>query len=288
MSEPRYPYERDLNALIREVQAAQREVALQVRLALREGQLQTQGQRLLQVAAVVAILDQLGPHLDPAARSLVRDAYTQGNKRAEQQAARIMRVPFADPGVNAETISVLQDSLVDHLQTTRRIVGRQINDLYARAGRRAALRAVREGDLRSGTRQMFNDLMRDREIARTMQQGGYGFVDRAGKRWALSTYVEMAVRTTTREAVVQGALDRFVAHGITVLRWSEHGDACPICKPWLGRLVTLNGDTRPHDDRIVVDILATPGIPAHPNCKCSWLPIASREPLRQPQSVVVA
>lgn len=274
-----YPYERGLGEFDRTVAAAQREIILQVRLALRDADALRGRQRLLQLARVTAILDQLGAYLDPAARQLVQDAYEQGAARAAQQIIGLQiaapEIPGAFAGVSIEAVQVLRDSVTDSMQDARRRIGRQVDDIYRRAGLRAATRAVlgADGSPRTAARRMAQDLMRDRHIARMVANGGPGFQDAAGRKWTLDRYCRMVVRTTTREAAVQGAVDRMVSHGVTLARVSMHASACQVCKPYEGRLVDLAGTTRDYEGEAV---MTGPLPPYHPNCRHSLAPVAVR------------
>ncbi len=274
-----FPYERGIEDFARTVRLAQRAIAAQVQRAIESGNLRVAAQRRAQLAAVIATLDQLGAAVDPMARRLVTDAYHQAAARAAEQITGLNitapEIPGAFAGVSREAVATLQDSITGRLRTSRQIVGRQIDDVYGRAGRRAALRAVlgADGSPVTARRQLVADLLKDRDIAQAVQRGGAGFVDRAGKKWALDTYAEMAVRTVTREAVVQGAVDRMVSHGVTLARVSTTADSCDICKAYEGRLVDLGGDTKDFDGGAV---MTGPLPPYHPNCTHSLMPVAVR------------
>ena len=127
--------------------------------------------------------------------------------------------------------------------------------------------------------------MKDKQVARLMadSNGPVGFVDRAGKRWSLDTYAEMVVRTTTREAAVQGSIDRMVSHGVNLARVSVHSDSCDICKPYEGRLVSLDGQITDYQGESVMDASTIP--PYHPNCEHSLSPVVAAARAR---SVTVA
>lgn len=265
-----YPYEARLDDFTRIVAGAQREIALQVEAAFKSGDLARASQRRLQLARVIATLDQLGAYVDPAARQLVADAYQQGAGRALEQIHGLNisapEIPGAFAGVSTEAVTALQRSIVGSLDAARQTVGRQVDDLYAREGRRAALRAIlgAEGSPQAAKRQLVGQL-REKGIA--------GFVDKAGREWKLGTYSEMVVRTVTREAVVQGAVARMVSHGITLARITSHEGACPVCQPFIGRLVDLAGETRDFEGEAV---MSGPLPPYHPNCKCTLQPVATR------------
>lgn len=277
-----YPYEARVDDLLVTFRQAQRLIAAQVRAAIQSGDLLTAQRRRLQLAAVIATLDRLGAETDPIARRLVEEAHQEGASRALTQINQLSihapEIPGAFAGVSHEAVITLQESVTGRLQLARETVGRSVNDVYGRAGRRISLQAVlgAHGSPQAARRALTAELLRDRDIRRSVRQGGPGFVDKAGKRWALDTYADMAVRTTTREAVVQGALNRMASHGITLARWSTHGDACPICQPWLGRLVSLDGSTTEYEGEAVASLGSTPngGPPAHPSCRCTLSPVS--------------
>jgi hypothetical protein len=83
----------------------------------------------------------------------------------------------------------------------------------------------------------------------------------------------MAVRTVTREAVVQGAIARMASHGIALARVSTHPGACEICIPFQGTLVDLAGTgITEYRGEAVSDTGELP--PYHPNCAHSLMPVA--------------
>lgn len=274
-----YPYEAAVRDLLRTLSAAQREITSQIEDALRHANLARAAERRAQLARLVALLDQIGADVDPRARLLVAEAHAQGAARAATQIAGLSvtapEIPGAFTAISAESVAALQDATLGRLRDARRTVGRTVNDVYARAGRRAALRAVlgAEGSPVDAARQLRGDLMTKRDVRMLMRdsRGAVGFVDKAGKRWGLDTYSEMVVRTTTREAVVQGAIDRMASHGINLARVSMHASSCKICTQYEGRLVSLDGAVTEYEGETVMDASAIP--PYHPNCAHSLQPV---------------
>lgn len=265
-TEASLPSDKAARQLARIYASAQRTIMLQVQAALRSGNLQRAAERRMQLAAVLSTLDQLGAQADPLARDMVRQAVADGSGLVARDLAATLhvhvgavQVPGSFTGVSLDAVKALEDSILGRLRTARQTVGRQVDDVYARAGRRQALRALlgAEGSPRTATRALSADLR---------ARGMTGFVDKAGKQWALDTYSEMAVRTVTREAVVQGQLVRMASHGVNLARISEHASACAICKPWEGRLVSLDGGTSEFQGEAVADIGSVPTPPFHPNC----------------------
>ena len=276
-----YAYEQALNDLLAIYRSAQREISAQVIAAVKSGDLTIAGQRRAQLARLLALLDQIGAQTDPMASRLVAQAHSDGAALAATQiagaAVTAPEIPGSFAGIQREAISTLQDAILGRLSDSRRTVGRQAQDIYRKAGLQAATRAHLgvDGSTRTAKRQLMLSLMKDKQVARLMadSNGAVGFVDKAGKRWGLDTYAEMVVRTTTREAAVQGSIDRMVSHGVNLARVSVHSDSCDICKPYEGRLVSLDGQVTTYQGESAMDASTIP--PYHPNCAHSLSPVVA-------------
>ncbi|MER7078141.1 MULTISPECIES: phage minor capsid protein [Bacteria] len=129
---------------------------------------------------------------------------------------------------------------------------------------------------------------------RFVDRGITGFTDRAGRRWRLSSYVEMATRTVAQRAAVQGQTDRLHAAGVSLVYVSNAPQECVLCRPFEGRVLRLGtGPTGrvqvPHQltdapvEVEVVDTLAGAQLAGlfHPNCRHSvsaFLPGVTKPP----------
>lgn len=274
----RVPSDRIVEQLQALYAGAQRELVAQIKAAVISGNLRTARQRRLQLAAAIQTLERLGVEADPLARGAVLQASLDGAGHAAQGIRKIGvdMTPVGErtfAAVNAEAVATMQDSLVASLQGARATVGRQVNDVYASETRRQVVRSLigAEGSPQSAKARLARQLS---------QQGQTGFVDRAGRRWSLDRYAQMATRTVTREAVVQGSMARMAAHGVSLARVSIHAGSCEICRPYEGRLVDLGGDTRDYQGEPVMDSSVLP--PFHPNCRHTLQPFAARiEEIRQ-------
>jgi hypothetical protein len=265
-----FPFEQRLPALIRAYRDAQRDIARQVREALLAGQLDRAAERQRQLFAVVALLDELGQDTDPKVRKLIADAFEEAGDLTSTQIVRIGVDPpssLSFGGVNREAVLTMQDAILGRLAEGRRTVGRRIEDLFARAGRRQTVMSLlgATGSRRAASRGLVEQLR---------ERGVKAFVDRAGREWALDTYAEMHMRTVTREAVVEAAKIRMAAAGVNVARVSSSGNPCSICAPWQGVLVSLDGSTRAMGSVPVADLGALPngGPPFHPRCRHTLMP----------------
>lgn len=236
--EPRLPYQDRLDELLRIYDQAQQQLINQVETALASGNLASARGRRAQLAAVLRYLDELGRRTDPTARRIVADAYQQSADRTATQIAGLNidtpEIPGTFASLNAPAIRALENSMLGRLQDARQTVGRRVDDVFGRAQRQEALRALTgaTGSPGAAARSLERNLR---------QQGLTAFTDSAGREWDLRTYSQMAMRTITREAVVQGSIDRMLSHGVDVARVSTHATACKICQPWEGRLISLTG-----------------------------------------------
>ncbi|TYR37662.1 phage minor capsid protein, partial [Streptomyces parvus] len=131
---------------------------------------------------------------------------------------------------------------------------------------------------------------------RLVDRGLMSFTDRAGRRWRLSSYVEMATRTNAQRAATTGQVDRLDSIGVNLVLVSNAPQECPKCRPFEGKI--LRTDAGPLEIRVehptrdgvmtTVEVYATlddarsRGL-FHPNCRHSvsvYLPGISKLPDR--------
>lgn len=118
---------------------------------------------------------------------------------------------------------------------------------------------------------------------RFLTRGITGFTDRSGRRWELASYVEMAMRSTTAQAAVEGHMDRLAERGIDLVIVSDAPQECKRCRPWEGKVLARSGaggartvqvEHATQDRLITVSVAGslTEAIAAglmHPNCRHS-------------------
>lgn len=257
------PSDRQARRLIRLYAEAQRTIIMQVEAAVRSGRLATARLRRLQLSAVLAYLDQIGAETDPLARQIVAQAHTDGAALANKDIARlgaqtgpVSEATFA--AVNREAVQASTDALTGRLSAARQTVGRTVDDMFRRQGLEQTARALlgTEGSVPTASRRLARQLA---------AHGQTAFVDSAGRQWSLARYAEMAVRTTTRQAVVAGQVNRLAAHGVNLVEISAHASPCKICAPMEGRLIDLTGQMTEYQGQPVSG--DTPLPPFHPNCR---------------------
>lgn len=75
--------------------------------------------------------------------------------------------------------------------------------------------------------------------SRLVSDGIMHFNDRSGRRWQLSTYVEMAGRTIAQRAAVQGQTDRLVDIGHDLIIISDHPAESALCRPYENKVLRI-------------------------------------------------
>jgi len=94
--------------------------------------------------------------------------------------------------------------------------------------------------------------------------GSHKFVDAAGRPWANDRYLSMLTRTTTARVARDSYIDTLVQNGDDLARIGPSGDSCPICRRWIGVIVSISGK-----DPKYPSYSQTLGAGMwHPNCDC--------------------
>ncbi len=130
----------------------------------------------------------------------------------------------------------LQGELVEMAATAKKSVeavftiARLENDPYRKLALEQVLRQEAAGKpwIRSS-----QDLVQELE-----KNGITGFTDKAGRKWSMQAYGNMAVRTTARQAEVAALL---TADDYDLWQIVKIGTTCPVCAPLEGRVYSKSG-----------------------------------------------
>lgn len=280
------PLERELLGVYRDAEAylllaSTRAVAGVVRAPAKdEARRQAEGLRAVQ-AASVSVVDALN-RTAPATivRAIRRAAKTGGDAAARELAAAVgARPSTADRNVNLSAIDQLAATVVGRVQDANSSILRTVPDAYRRAIAAAVPAALVGVETRRDVSQ--------RAWWELTQRGITGFTDKAGRRWRLSSYVEMAARTAINRAEIDGRHARLQASGHDLVMVIGSGDRCPKCRPWHAEILSLSGRSGPVEvehtlrdgEMLTVDVspieVARAAGWGHPQCRCStklWLP----------------
>lgn len=192
------------------------------------------------------------------ARDVLESAYGEGVKVAGA------RPPGA---IQRAALDTIVENASLRLHAALDTVGRRVDDSFRRVGLEQASRQLgRELPERAAAGVMRRELR---------QRGMTGFVDRAGRRWRLTTYSRMVIRTTTSEAGNRGVADAVTAVGRDLVRVSD--DHCRFhkddpenpCRALEGKVVSLTGRTPGYPTLKQIP-------PFHPNCEHNIAPAPER------------
>ena len=167
----------------------------------------------------------------------VTTVFNRGNIEAVAELAELLRVPLSD------TVGVVDTQAVAELAAeTERLV---------RAPAQGMVNTTTSA-LQQVTAQALAPTITDAEtrlqaaqtaLNRFAEQGITGFTDRAGRRWRIDSYVEMATRTQLTEARIQGHTNRLQAHGMDLVIVSDSPQECRLCRPFEGKVLSISGAT---------------------------------------------
>lgn len=256
----RFPHDKQADALIRAYKLAGRDLTALIK-QLTDGKTPT----VTVIATAQLTLSRLGAATDTETRQLISDAVKEADARAKKLLPK--RAPLKNPDlpiVQNDAATKLANDLLDGLTAAREGSLNDVRQIAHTITRREAALSLL-GEPGRGSRPAVTDnlikALKDKKIT--------GFVDKAGRNWKVENYAEMLTRTITRQAVTEGAITRYAAHGVELIQVSSHATSCPICGPMQGKIMRIDGSTEPVDG-VSVDALQLP--PFHPNCRHVILP----------------
>ncbi|PJN40506.1 phage capsid protein [Streptomyces sp. CB02959] len=183
-----------------------------------------------------AVVDELGKAVSLDVFEAVVDAYNTGHRAA---VAELGALPddahrlVDDVTPQAQAVDRLAQETVDLLTDRHRSILRAVEDGY----RGVVAEVTATPLLGTGTRrQATQDAMR-----RFADQGITSFRDRAGRRWQLTSYAEMAVRTSVGRAATEAHMRTLTEAGVDLVIVSSSPRECPLCRPWERKVLTVGG-----------------------------------------------
>ncbi|WP_453062973.1 phage minor capsid protein [Streptomyces mexicanus] len=209
----------------------------------------------------------------------VAEAYNIGHRSAVAELGALSDdarrlVDNVTPG--AQAVDRLAEETVNLLTEQHRSILRTVEDGY-----RAVIADVTATPLLgTGTRrQATQDAM-----ARFADRGITSFRDRSGRRWQMTSYAEMAVRTSVGRAATEAHMRTLSTAGVDLVIVSNSPRECPLCRPWERKVLTISGpggrrtvevEHATEDGRMVrvevagsLDEARAAGL-QHPNCRHS-------------------
>ena len=166
--------------------------------------------------------------------------------------------------VHREAAQAIVEELLRSTDFALAQIGRRANDVFRRVGVEEVAKGIAEGKARiEVTRQVKERLLRE---------GRPYFADALGRQWDLDRYAEMVARTTTREAMTQGTINRLREHRILLAQVSAH-KAADFCIYYENVVVSIGEE--PHPVYPPISTIGG-GPPFHPNCVHVLTPFVER------------
>lgn len=201
-----------------------------------------------EAATILADLEKGAPG---AVERAVGMAYNRGIATAggELTAAGLAHAAFAEVQPTGAVAAIVSETMA-RLTPMSFQVRRAVTDIY----QQVVTQTTAQTTLGTVTRREASRMV----LTRLGQQGITGFTDVAGRKWNLASYAEMAMRSSTANAMLQGHTDRITELGIDTVIVSDAPEECRICRPFEGKVLSLSGRTtgRLTDGKTVVASLA--------------------------------
>lgn len=207
-------------------------------------------QKLSALSALLRQLDTLAGEMllgvRSEAASAVQQAAAEGVSAAGKDVgAALGRVLTARvlPGADALAILLAESlrPLDAPLAAMRGTILRTTQDAYRSVVADVAGRVL----LGTGTRRQ----AAQEALNRFARAGVSGFTDRAGRRWDLASYAEMATRTAAQRAMVSAHTAALEGQGVRLVMVSNAPQECARCRPWEGKVLSLGPGAGPSEIR---------------------------------------
>ncbi|NNJ04157.1 capsid protein [Streptomyces sp. PKU-MA01144] len=194
--------------------------------------------------AIETIAEALQRDSDGAVRRALIEAYNRGRQAAAAELGALdigRELVGRDALPNAPAVDRLAASMAEDTRPLYVRITRAVVDTYRRIAANASGGVLLGANTRRQAAQ--------RALDQFANQGITGFVDRAGRSWDMASYAEMAVRSVTARAAVEGHIDALGEIGVGLVIVSDAPLECPLCRPWEGETLTLSGQSGPHTVR---------------------------------------
>lgn len=172
---------------------------------------------------------------------LIRAAYSTGNMEQEIEILEAIKKGFKGYRRSSSTMSakffrlnerklnILIKATVDDMKKAETAVLRMANDRY----RKAVFNAQVYANTGAGTYEKAVDM-----ATKDLRAAGLNCVEYAnGARHTLSDYADMAIRTASKRAYLQGEGEKRQEWGISTVIMNKRGNPCPKCLPWVGKVL---------------------------------------------------
>ena len=173
-------------------------------------------------------LAQLEGHLSQAVLEELEEEYARAVAEAYRQSTRPVPTLIPTGAVEATAAETTAAIASQHGRILR-----TVNDTLREIQAASITAALVSGEAHQQSVQAMLNRLADRGIT--------SFVDKAGRRWAIDTYTDMALRAGRMRAMHEGHQDGWQQTGVELVRVSTHPASHPWCYPFQGELLALSG-----------------------------------------------
>ena len=187
-------------------------------------------QQKYRIMGVAQVLQRESPKLW---EELVHKAFLVGQIEAEKELLPIPAIDPAETVLDASPVYAIAAEQLGVMTTLHRNILRATDDIWRKITAEATGYAL--------TGVMTEKQAAQRAFTRMAREGFPFFVDKAGRKWGLDTYAEMAVRNATVRAMRTGHQATYIQHGIDLVVVSSHKNPAPQCAPFERKILSLTG-----------------------------------------------
>ena len=194
----------------------------------------------------------------PTVNGAINGAFAQGITAASADLRKFTATSDVAFGrTNAAVVRAIAEETAGVLRATSMQILRSVDDIY-----RSTI-ASATGSLSAGV--LTRRQATSKALVAFADQGVTGFVDRAGRNWGLGSYAEMAVRSASGRAAIEGFVTTVAANEHDLMIVSDVPEECELCRDWEGRVLSISGADPRYPS---IDAARGDGL-FHPGCRHS-------------------
>lgn len=181
-----------------------------------------------------AVTDQLDQAVSLEIFEVTAEAYNTGHRAGVAEIGAMddaTRRLIDEITPQAQAVDRLAQETVDRVTDTHRSILRTVVDRYRAVVSQVAAMPLLGTDTRRQATQA--------AMQKWADEGITSFTDRAGRRWKLTSYAEMAVRTGVARAATEGHMRTLETAGVEFVIVSNSPRECPLCRPWETKVLSI-------------------------------------------------
>ncbi|MTV49852.1 minor capsid protein [Heliobacillus mobilis] len=270
---PKPVYERDVKRLIGYYQKAFTEIAGRLKSIPSGGLEKSYAESLL--SQIMVILRDLDVSTKTWCEQVIKQAFTEAQAQTILSLGDATSLSEAASSISfsmlarERTEELINDTYTDLLMATQN-TERKIKQLVRNAvSETLRVKAVEQMGRKTMKKAIVGDLTHKGLSAKLDSEAWVGIVDRSGRKWNLSTYTEMVVRTKLTQAHIEGTRVETMERGVDLAVISSH-NAKDACRSFEGMVISLHGLTPGY---LTYDQVRGTGKIFHPNCQHHVSPV---------------